>query len=91
MKLLFDQNLSPRLVGFFENIFAGSKHLTDFNLERSDDAIVWEFATLKSDLNLRPIYLKTDEASMADGIPYISHNVSFKSGFVYLDGRLRIA
>ncbi|MDR4988787.1 MAG: DUF5615 family PIN-like protein [Bacteroidales bacterium] len=44
MKLLFDQNLSPRLVGFFEKTFAGSKHLIDFNLERSDDAIVWEFA-----------------------------------------------
>jgi len=44
MKLLFDQNLSPGLAGFFENTFAGSKHVIDFNLERSDDAIVWEFA-----------------------------------------------
>ncbi len=44
MKLLFDQNLPPGLAGFFEKTFAGSKHLIDFNLERSDDVIVWEFA-----------------------------------------------
>jgi predicted nuclease of predicted toxin-antitoxin system len=44
MKLLFDQNLSPRLAVFFANTFAGSKHVQDINLDTSDDSVVWEFA-----------------------------------------------
>jgi predicted nuclease of predicted toxin-antitoxin system len=44
MKLLFDQNLSPRLAGFLSKPFAGSKHLQDFNLDTANDSIVWEFA-----------------------------------------------
>lgn len=44
MKLLFDQNLSPKLTGFFAKIFAGSKHLQDLSLDVVNDSIVWEFA-----------------------------------------------
>jgi predicted nuclease of predicted toxin-antitoxin system len=44
MKLLFDQNLSPRLTDFFANSFEGSKHLQDLNLDTSDDSVVWKFA-----------------------------------------------
>ncbi len=44
MKLLFDQNLSPGLAVFFAKTFAGSKHLIDCNLDRSDDSVVWEYA-----------------------------------------------
>lgn len=40
MKLLFDQNLSPKLV----NIFIDSRHLQDIGLESHDDLFVWEFA-----------------------------------------------
>lgn len=43
MKLLFDQNLSPRLVSIFAESFIGSKHLMDLNLEIANDSIVWEF------------------------------------------------
>lgn len=44
MKLLFDQNLSPKLVGIFSEQFPGSKHLQELNLEEADDIFVWEFA-----------------------------------------------
>jgi predicted nuclease of predicted toxin-antitoxin system len=44
MKLLFDQNLSPKLVGIFAKQFAGSKHLQELNLDEADDSLVWEYA-----------------------------------------------
>jgi predicted nuclease of predicted toxin-antitoxin system len=40
MKLLFDQNLSPKLTSFFANSFAGSKHLQDLSLDVANDSIV---------------------------------------------------
>lgn len=44
MKLLFDQNISPRLVPALSDIYTGSAHVQDFNLHQSDDEIVWLFA-----------------------------------------------
>jgi predicted nuclease of predicted toxin-antitoxin system len=44
VKLLFDQNLSPRLVPIFAGLFPASVHVRDVGLERSDDQIVWDFA-----------------------------------------------
>ncbi|MCF8358093.1 MAG: DUF5615 family PIN-like protein [Prolixibacteraceae bacterium] len=44
MKLLFDQNLSPKLAGFFSEKFDESKHLQDIDLDSAKDSIVWEFA-----------------------------------------------
>ena len=45
MKLLFDANLSPRLVPRLSELFPGSIHVFDTNLVRytPDDAI-WEYA-----------------------------------------------
>ena len=44
MKLLFDKNLSPRLVGRLADLFPDSSHLSFHVLDRADDAVVWEFA-----------------------------------------------
>jgi predicted nuclease of predicted toxin-antitoxin system len=44
MKLLFDQNLSPKLADLFTKTFAGSKHLQDLSLDAANDSVVWEFA-----------------------------------------------
>jgi predicted nuclease of predicted toxin-antitoxin system len=44
MKLLFDQNLPPKLIGFFAKTFVGSKHLQELSLDSADDTIVWEYA-----------------------------------------------
>ena len=44
MKLLFDQNLSPRLVALLADLFADSLHVRQAGLERADDDAIWRFA-----------------------------------------------
>ena len=44
MKLLFDQNLSPRLVRRLADLFPGSSHLSLHALDTANDIAVWEFA-----------------------------------------------
>ena len=44
MKLLFDQNLSHRLVDSLSDIFPESIHVKDVKLERSTDSEVWDYA-----------------------------------------------
>lgn len=44
MKLLFDQNLSPHLVGLLTDLYPGSIHVRDIGLERADDHVVWDYA-----------------------------------------------
>ena len=44
MKLLFDENLSPRLVGLLSTLFPGSAHVRDVGLAQADDGTVWSYA-----------------------------------------------
>jgi predicted nuclease of predicted toxin-antitoxin system len=44
MKLLFDQNLSHRLVGLLVAEFPGSQHVRDAALARAPDPVVWAYA-----------------------------------------------
>lgn len=44
VKLLFDQNLSPRLVASVSDRFPGSAHVRTLGLASSDDAEVWRAA-----------------------------------------------
>ena len=44
MKLLFDQNLSPRLVDLLADVFPGSSHVQEAGLDRANDEDVWHFA-----------------------------------------------
>ena len=44
MKLLFDQNLSPRLVETLADLFDGSAHVQSLGLDRMPDAPLWNFA-----------------------------------------------
>lgn len=44
MKLLFDQNLSPRLAARLADIFPGSSHVFWLELDRAADEVVWEYA-----------------------------------------------
>ncbi len=46
MKLLFDQNLSPRLVTRLADLFADSSHVQTEGLDCASDDQVWEHATL---------------------------------------------
>ena len=44
MILLFDQNLSFKIVQKVKDIFPGSKHLSDLNLENNYDLDIWKYA-----------------------------------------------
>lgn len=44
IKLLFDQNLSPRLSRALADVYPGAAHVRDFSLQRADDQTVWDFA-----------------------------------------------
>jgi predicted nuclease of predicted toxin-antitoxin system len=46
--LLFDQNLSPKLVGRLLDAFPGSVHVSEAGLDRALDRIVWEYARANS-------------------------------------------
>ena len=41
MKLLFDENVSPRLVAGLSDVFPGSVHVRDVGLDRATDAAIW--------------------------------------------------
>ena len=43
-KLLFDQNLSPKLITRFADLYPNSNHLDLLGLGTADDVIVWEYA-----------------------------------------------
>ena len=44
MKLLFDENLPPLLVGGLSDVFPGSVHVRDVGLARASDAAIWVYA-----------------------------------------------
>ena len=44
MKLLFDENLSPKLPRLLAALFPGSTHVRDGGLKGSPDERVWDFA-----------------------------------------------
>ena len=45
VRLLFDQNLSPRLVAALADRYPGSVHVRDAGLATADDATVWAYAS----------------------------------------------
>jgi len=44
MKLLFDENLSHKLVPLLADLFPDSTHVRDVGLKAADDPLVWEHA-----------------------------------------------
>ena len=44
MKLLFDENLSPRLPRLVADLFPDSKHVREAELTKSADLLIWEYA-----------------------------------------------
>ncbi len=63
MKLLFDQNLSYRLVAALETFYPGSAHVRLLGMERANDETIWHYAkenrfaivTQDSDFNERSV------------------------------------
>jgi predicted nuclease of predicted toxin-antitoxin system len=46
VKLLFDENLSPRLAESLRDLFPGSDHVHRLNLGGAKDSEVWDYAKL---------------------------------------------
>ncbi len=44
MKLLFDQNLSPRLAPLLADLYRGSVHVQTLAMDRASDTELWEYA-----------------------------------------------
>jgi predicted nuclease of predicted toxin-antitoxin system len=44
VKLLFDENLSRRLVPRLEDLFPGSEHVADAKLIQASDLAIWQHA-----------------------------------------------
>ena len=44
MKLLFDENVSPKLVGLLEEEYPGSAHVRDLGLKGAPDGRIWDHA-----------------------------------------------
>ena len=44
MKLLFDENLSHKLVRALADLFPDSEHVRDMGLKAADDRLIWEQA-----------------------------------------------
>jgi predicted nuclease of predicted toxin-antitoxin system len=44
VRLLFDQNLSRRLVRLLADVYPDSQHVVEVHLDAADDRAVWEFA-----------------------------------------------
>jgi predicted nuclease of predicted toxin-antitoxin system len=44
MKLLFDQNLSPRLPNLLVELYPESVHVRAIGLRDADDAVIWDYA-----------------------------------------------
>ncbi|MDH4193848.1 MAG: DUF5615 family PIN-like protein [Nitrospirota bacterium] len=42
-KLLFDENLSPRLVALLSSTFPDSGHIRDVGLAHADDGMIWPY------------------------------------------------
>ncbi|PYN56525.1 MAG: hypothetical protein DMD92_15630 [Candidatus Rokuibacteriota bacterium] len=44
MRLLLDQNLSPRLLSAIRDLYPDSMHVREVGLEAADDQTVWQYA-----------------------------------------------
>jgi predicted nuclease of predicted toxin-antitoxin system len=44
MKLLFDQNVSPRLASLLADLFPDCAHVENLGLGTSDDLAIWQYA-----------------------------------------------
>lgn len=44
MRLLFDENLSPRLVRLLSDVYPDCSHVHDLGMDRASDTEVWNYA-----------------------------------------------
>jgi predicted nuclease of predicted toxin-antitoxin system len=68
VKLLFDQNLSPRLVQHLSDLYPDSEHVYTAGPDQASDAVLWEYAR-KNDLILVTKDADFSEIGEALGFP----------------------
>ena len=68
MKLLFDENLSSKLVAALIDLFPGSSHVDRVGLGSADDNAVWSYAQ-KNDFTLVSKDSDFHEKSLLQGYP----------------------
>jgi predicted nuclease of predicted toxin-antitoxin system len=68
MKLLLDQNLSPRLVGRLTDLYPDSTHVMQVGLDRSLDRDVWDYAR-QHDYMIVTKDVDFSEISLVQGFP----------------------
>jgi Domain of unknown function (DUF5615) len=57
VRLLLDQNLSPRLVRALADLFPGSTHVRDVGLSRATDDAVWNYAAPLGETTEKGLYV----------------------------------
>ena len=68
MKLLIDENLSPRLAHDLADLFPGSAHVRDVGLKAGADPLVWDFA-LQNDFIILSKDADMHDLSLLKGSP----------------------
>jgi predicted nuclease of predicted toxin-antitoxin system len=67
-RLLFDENLSPRLVNWLADIYPGSAHVSSIEMGNALDKVVWEYAR-QNDLMVVTKDADFSEMSLVSGFP----------------------
>jgi predicted nuclease of predicted toxin-antitoxin system len=67
MKLLFDQNLSYKLVKPMETVFPGSAHVRLLGLDQASDAEIWRYAQTNG------FAIVTQDADFQDRVDLFGH------------------
>ena len=68
MKLLFDHNLSPRLVRLLADLYPNSQHVFLLEMDQEDDRVIWDYA-LQNDYTIVTRDSDYSDLSLVRGFP----------------------
>jgi predicted nuclease of predicted toxin-antitoxin system len=68
MKLLFDHNLSPRLVLILADLYPNSQHVFPLQMDQDDDRLIWDYA-LQNDYTIVTRDSDYNDLSLVRGFP----------------------
>ncbi|MBA2527167.1 MAG: DUF5615 family PIN-like protein [Pyrinomonadaceae bacterium] len=75
MKLLFDHNLSPRLVKSLADIYPDSNHVYPLGLDQSHDKEIWEYARQEGFVRRFADGIQREFGALSIGIYSATHRV----------------
>jgi hypothetical protein len=82
VKLLFDENLAPRLASALSDLYPGSLHIGDFGLRGASDAEVWQYARDSG------FVIVSKDSYFRREVPYLAAHPKW-SGYALATARLR--